>query len=491
MFDAFISHSSIDKGFVVNDLVRYLHEKHLSVWLDQDYILAGDAILTSIEQGISKAHSVVLIVTKNMFSSFWVPVEVGLSLRSSNLRLIPVLYDVSTELVAQKFPYLLTQKYIQFSDEDKLSGFQKIASAIIEIRQRADTLFRLDIEDITKKLYKFNTPSANRLSILMSEYESIAKISVGTSIAHMSRIASCIISDIYSDFTNSVDHSLTIQTMLTYIAERAGVSKNILAHLEALLRISNSMVESPFINESDQQKMAELSLKAVLTWYITYIETNRESYCSEVELEVVDYDGLTYSDFIDMHQIDKLTLRKDLIAEPHITWKWYEYNHFTHIAIRSRASRRIVGYAAVLPITDDLFYEIQSGKFKDNDLGIDNIRRYDMPDFYKLYAACINVHPEYQNTSAFYKLYNALIKTMYFLATEREVYITEVIAEASTLHGKKLCKLFGLQKSQDTELDTELYKVSLLPPSLRLRSNFGIKLLKFYQQKYIEFEDLL
>ena len=35
-------------------------------------------------------------------------------------------------------------------------------------------------------------------------------------------------------------------------------------------------------------------------------------------------------------------------------------------------------------------------------------------------------------------------------------------------------------------LDTELYTASLLPPSLRLNSLFGHKLIKFYQEKYVE-----
>lgn len=191
-----------------------------------------------------------------------------------------------------------------------------------------------------------------------------------------------------------------------------------------------------------------------------------------------------------MYKIDTLVLRPDLIAPPDITFKWYQYNIYTHIAVRSVNTGEIAGYFALLPVTEELFTKIQSGDFKDNDLSTDGIRQYDMADFYKLYAATVCIHPKHQNTTAFNRLYHALIEMMYELATEREIYITDIITEASTKQGEKLCKILGLKKLMDTHLDTELYTASLLPPSLRLNSLFGHKLIKFYQEKYDEMHDL-
>ena len=79
---------------------------------------------------------------------------------------------------------------------------------------------------------------------------------------------------------------------------------------------------------------------------------------------------------------------------------------------------------------------------------------------------------------------------MYELATNREVYITDIITEASTKQGEKLCKILGLKKLMDTNIGTELYTASLLPPSLRLNSLFGRKLIRFYQERYDEMRDL-
>ena len=199
---------------------------------------------------------------------------------------------------------------------------------------------------------------------------------------------------------------------------------------------------------------------------------------------------MTYQDFIDMYEIDGLVLRPDLIARPEITFEWYKYNMYTHIAVRSVQTGKVAGYFALLPVTDELFLKIQSGEFKDNDLSTDGIRQYNMADFYKLYTAAVCIHPDHQNTTAFNRLYHALIEMMYELATEREIFITDIITEASTKQGEKLCKILGLKKLMDTHLDTELYTASLLPPSLRLNSLFGRKLIKFYQERYDELRDL-
>jgi hypothetical protein len=191
-----------------------------------------------------------------------------------------------------------------------------------------------------------------------------------------------------------------------------------------------------------------------------------------------------------MYEIDKLVLRSDLIAPPEVTYKWYQYNIYSHIAVRSAKTKQIAGYFAVLPVTNELFQKIQSGEFKDNDLSTDGIRQYDMQDFYKLYVASVCIHPQHQNTMAFNRLYHALVEMMFELASEREIYITDIITEASTEQGEKLCKILGLRKLMDTNLDTKLYIASLLPPSLRLNSLFGHKLIKFYQSKYDDMKEL-
>ena len=76
------------------------------------------------------------------------------------------------------------------------------------------------------------------------------------------------------------------------------------------------------------------------------------------------------------------------------------------------------------------------------------------------------------------------------LAIGREIYITDIITEASTLQGEKLCKILGLKNLLNTQIGTKIYGATLLPPSWKLKSLSGNKLIKYYKEKYEELKDL-
>lgn len=332
-------------------------------------------------------------------------------------------------------------------------------------------------------------PTANVISILLSEYEQIVEINVRAAVLHASQIANTIINDLFVRLPTTSTSIDTITEKLDIIKTSSiGLNENVYEHLKLLStpRLDTDM--SLLTNDSDRRKLAEMSMTAILEWYLRYLLHNK--IIPYDKFEIVWPGDLDYSDFITMYEIDCQVLRDDLIAPPSITYAWYQYNNYTHIAIRSVVTQKIIGYFTVLPVTDQLYSDIQSGYFKDNDLSTYNLRKYDVPDFYKLYIACVCIHPEYQNTSAFNKLYNALLQMMMELAVEREIYVTNIITEASTLQGEKLCKILGLKRLLNTQIDTQIYGATLLPPSWQLRSSFGGKLMKYYKEKYEELKEL-
>ena len=52
MFDFFISHASIDKSAIVDNLVAILKNMGYSVWYDKNEISAGDDIRSEIKNGL-------------------------------------------------------------------------------------------------------------------------------------------------------------------------------------------------------------------------------------------------------------------------------------------------------------------------------------------------------------------------------------------------------------------------------------------------------
>jgi GNAT superfamily N-acetyltransferase len=491
MKDAFISHSSKDKEDYVYELRDRLNDLKCDVWLDEDNILTGDNILASIKKGIEDSLCVILILTQHFFDSNWTSLEMGLTLSDTSIHVIPVIVNIPKSIVAEKFPLLLSLKYLSLEKNNIAKCAQEIHLVITQLRERQHKIDPLNYRKKVKELNNFDSPSTNKISLLIAEYEQICKISSDAGISHASKVAECIIDDLYdrNKENGALKYHTSLEKLEFLMNSGAGLSRGVYEHLYSLMPDSSSRT-IPLINDKDKKMMTDLSLASILDWYLVYIKTILRKDMIEDRIDTVWYDEFTFEDFLDMYEIDRLVLRPDLIAPPEVAYKWYQYNNFSHIAVRNSATKKIIGYFTLFPVTDELYEEIKIGNFKDNDLDTKGIRTYDIPDFYKLYVACVCVHPDYRNTTAFHKLYNSLVKMMYDLATEKEIYITDIITEASTPHGLKLCKILGFKKLMNTSLDTEIYVATLLPPSLRLNSNFGHKLIRFYQDKYTELKDL-
>ena len=491
MFDVFISHSSKDKDKIVYPLVQQLKQRNIGVWLDADEILAGDTIISAIEKGIANAFCTVLIITPSFLESFWTPLEIGLTLSKQNTDvIIPVLCNVTVQDIYEKFPPIFNLKYLKLNINDINACADELADNISKIKEKKSANYvEILLKKAIKKFNSCNSPTANTVSILLSEYEQIVEINVQSAILHASQIANTIINDLYGRLAVDENVANTIIDKLNILKMSSiGLNENIYEHLKLLSTPALDANIASLANDNDRRKLAEMSITAVLDWYSKYLLHHK--IVPHDELEIVWSEELTYKDFITMHEIDKLVLREDLIAPPQVTYAWYQYNNYTHIAIRSTLTNKIVGYFTVLPVTDQLYSEIQSGYFKDNDLSTDNLRKYDVPDFYKLYIACVCIHPEFQNTTAFSLLYNALLKMLMELAVEREIYVTNIITEASTLQGEKFCNILGLKRLLNTQIGTKIYGATLLPPSWQLKSSFGSKLIKYYKEKYEELKEL-
>ncbi|HWN67828.1 MAG TPA: toll/interleukin-1 receptor domain-containing protein [Haliangium sp.] len=114
-FDVFVSHSSVDKPWVralSGDLARY----GVSVWVDEEQIRPGAAIVDALEQALEVCRAVALVVAPESMASGWVREEyhraVALALRKDRpLQLIPVL------LRAAELPgFLASRSWVDFRD---------------------------------------------------------------------------------------------------------------------------------------------------------------------------------------------------------------------------------------------------------------------------------------------------------------------------------------------------------------------------------------
>jgi hypothetical protein len=132
---AFISHSSIDKPFVERLATDLRTREGIDAWLDKWEILPGDRIPEKLEEGLSNAGILVLVLSPDSVNSQWVSYEKDAWLtaqvneekrarqesRTPSRRLIPVLYKD-----CEKPFFLESFLHVSINDENYEEGFQQL-----------------------------------------------------------------------------------------------------------------------------------------------------------------------------------------------------------------------------------------------------------------------------------------------------------------------------------------------------------------------------
>ncbi len=115
-FDVFLSHSSVDKPWVIrlkDDLLRY----GVSVWLDKDEIRPGDLFGKALEQALDHCRAVALIVSPEAISSSWVEEEYYRALSLAKTKQTPVQIIPVILREAELPGFLQDRNWVDFRDE--------------------------------------------------------------------------------------------------------------------------------------------------------------------------------------------------------------------------------------------------------------------------------------------------------------------------------------------------------------------------------------
>jgi hypothetical protein len=124
----FISHSSIDKGFV-RGLAVDLSARGHQPWLDEWEILAGDSIIEKVSVGIEDADFLIVVLSIAAVESSWVEREWQAKywdeVNKRSTIVIPVLKDKCN------VPVLLrSKKYVDMREENYTVGLDDLVSSI-------------------------------------------------------------------------------------------------------------------------------------------------------------------------------------------------------------------------------------------------------------------------------------------------------------------------------------------------------------------------
>jgi hypothetical protein len=247
------------------------------------------------------------------------------------------------------------------------------------------------------------------------------------------------------------------------------ISKPLENHLKNLVSIINK-----YLDRSSTILKQELVFNKPNTGNESKILLISGSDVSEKDIkEALDLDHIVY----DIDESVQFTIEKCLT--------WHSINPDIYFMLKDTTKDEVVGYVNLAPITEDCFERILLGKIWDIEITENYVLPYEFPGVYYLNFTSIVVHPKYRNAGMIIQFVDAIANKIIELF-DREIYFKAMIADAITPDGDKFCRLFGMNKVTETEHQSKIYHVSLLPPKFKKCSKSITKLFEMYEKLEVE-----
>ncbi len=136
---------------------------------------------------------------------------------------------------------------------------------------------------------------------------------------------------------------------------------------------------------------------------------------------------------------------------------WYNKNNLTCIGLRN-SNNEIIASVNILPLNKEVFYDVYEDKINEADIVFSQIEEYENNKSYYIYLSSISIDKRYRNN---YRVITILLKwcmNVLDLLFERNIKIEKVMADASTIHGEKICKkLLKMDYIRDTKHKSKIY----------------------------------
>lgn len=167
--------------------------------------------------------------------------------------------------------------------------------------------------------------------------------------------------------------------------------------------------------------------------------------------------NFTLEDFIEMEEIEHTYFLEENITPAREVLKWYEKNSYTCIGIRNKENR-IVASVNILPLKKEIFDDIYHNQFKEADITEEQIEIYEENKSYYLYLSAISIKKEYRNNIILFKMLLKSIIKMFEELERKEIKIEALLAEASTIHGEKICtRMLKMRYIESTNHESDIY----------------------------------
>ena len=163
----------------------------------------------------------------------------------------------------------------------------------------------------------------------------------------------------------------------------------------------------------------------------------------------------------------------------------FEANRENGLVVKDSKTGEVVAYSMLLPVREEVYERILTGKFVDTALTPDMVLPLDRPGIYRMYFASIVIHPKHRGASLLLTMFNAMVEDFIALA-ERGIFGASLAADVVSQDGEKFAKLFGLVELRKTDHASSIYEVSGLPPEFRVTTPATERLVGLYWEKFVQ-----
>lgn len=191
----------------------------------------------------------------------------------------------------------------------------------------------------------------------------------------------------------------------------------------------------------------------------------------------IDY-KFNLDDFKVMENIEHSYFPNENISPAEEVLRWYEKNNLTCIGVRN-SNNKIIASVSILPLHRNVFNDIYENKMNEADVISEQIEIYDDNKSYLLYLSSISIDEKYRNN---YKVITTLLKgciNLLNILMKRNIKIEKVMADASTIHGEKICKkLLKMDYIRDTSHKSKIYCINgkeIVPNIQKIESKINRK----------------
>lgn len=233
--------------------------------------------------------------------------------------------------------------------------------------------------------------------------------------------------------------------------------------------------------------MCASALDVVARWYV---ESIVPSLLLKATFKILHGRELSKEHVLQTIDVDKRCYPAHYQPEVSRVLGWHEHNPDIYTGIVDTSTCRLVGYMNAMPLEDEMFEAILAGDVVDVVMPLEAIKRYDLPDLYRLYIASVALDPDYKETSAIRTLLMACLNKLLILSRQ-EIFVSELLADAVSPGGEHMCKMIGMTKLHPSKHDSMLYRSYLLPPSFPMKSTTVLELTKKYRAKHDELQALV